>query len=509
MAPSDSSTAQPLTRRALREAQLAQSADASIPSAGTAPDAPAGPAPQRPTTDADAAVVAPTPPTSAESAEGPRALAWVSASMVTAAIERGLPDGSDAPLPALLPDSPRRGRRKRGGIITGTVAVVVAATYTVAMLLWPLDAVAPTLTPAPVQVAPATASTASAPADGAAAVSVVGAGVEALGPHEAVPMASITKVVSSLVILDAMPLAVGEQGPEFTFPRQTVWDYLSSGESALPVPVGGTLTQYQLLQGTLIASAGNYIDRLAASLWPTDEEYAEVAMAWLAAHGLEGITVVDPSGIDPRNTASPAALIPLAELAMAHPVIAEIVGTASADLPGAGLIENTNALLADAGVLGIKTGYLDGSSNILLAKDIAVGTEIVRSYAAVLGQPGPETRTVVARGLFDAIASDLQPTVVVDAGTVVGRATTLWGESGDIVTSEDVAVIRWRDDEAIVTPLLTLGETWRAGEAFGSLEVEGKLDTQSVAVELAEGLEKPSPWWRLTHPFDLLGLSAR
>ncbi len=33
----------------------------------------------------------------------------------------------------------------------------------------------------------------------------------------AVSIASITKVVSSLMVLDRMPLALGEQGPEFRF----------------------------------------------------------------------------------------------------------------------------------------------------------------------------------------------------------------------------------------------------------------------------------------------------
>ena len=81
------------------------------------------------------------------------------------------------------------------------------------------------------------------------------------------PIASITKLVTALLVLDELPLAVGEQGPEYRFtcagPRRVLGSISRAGESALDVPVGGTLTEYQMLEGMLIGSANNYADRLA------------------------------------------------------------------------------------------------------------------------------------------------------------------------------------------------------------------------------------------------------
>ncbi|MFM9746186.1 hypothetical protein ACKI2C_52405, partial [Streptomyces brasiliscabiei] len=74
--------------------------------------------------------------------------------------------------------------------------------------------------------------------------------------------------------------------------EETYYDYLAQDESALGVPVDGVLTQYQMLQGILMGSAGNYADRLASTIWPTDAVFARAASAWLARHGLAGITVV-------------------------------------------------------------------------------------------------------------------------------------------------------------------------------------------------------------------------
>ena len=125
--------------------------------------------------------------------------------------------------------------------------------------------------------------------------------------------------------------------------------------------VGGSLTQYQMLQGMLIGSAGNYTDRLVSTIWPNDRVFAAAAKTWLAKHNLAGITVVEPTGIDPANTADPASLIALARVALAEPVIAEIVRTPSVTLPGAGAVVNTNDLLTDPAVIGLKTGSLRGA----------------------------------------------------------------------------------------------------------------------------------------------------
>ena len=57
--------------------------------------------------------------------------------------------------------------------------------------------------------------------------------------------------------------------------------------------------------------------------------------------------VVTPSGFDERNVSTPESLVALGEYAMKNPVFAQIVGTPSVDLPGAGTVVNTNGMLAD------------------------------------------------------------------------------------------------------------------------------------------------------------------
>jgi D-alanyl-D-alanine carboxypeptidase (penicillin-binding protein 5/6) len=327
----------------------------------------------------------------------------------------------------------------------------------------------------------------------------------------AVSIASITKVVSSLMVLDRMPLALGEQGPEFRFSyRDSVeyWDYRRSDQSALDVPVDGVLTEYQMLQGTLLGSANNYIDRLASEIWGSDREFASAAETWLRERNLTGITVVTPSGFDERNVSTPESLIALGELAMQNPVFAEIVGTKSVDLPGAGTVVNTNGMLADPGVVGIKTGTLVGW-NLLTAKDVTVGDTTVKLYAAALNQAGDDERLALTRSLFAETEAALQAQgPAVAAGTVVGRVTTLWGEDVEVVTESDADVVLWNGALATATPTFDLADERDEDDTVGTMTAVGPLDSATVPLVLVRDVEGPSPWWRLTHPLELLGITT-
>lgn len=441
------------------------------------------------------------------------ALAWVDESALsrrTAPI--GLDGASAAYIPVgadLLVDPPRRSLL-RSGVVIPTLAIAgVLGAYAATTLAWPLHAVAPTITAVAVQPTAAPTAAPAWPATGSAAVSVGGiAGTVASGADPAA-IASITKLVTALVVLDQMPLAVGEQGPEFRFgywDSVAYWDYRAAGESALDVPVDGALTEYQMLEGMLVGSANNYADRLADNLFPSDAVFASAAMSWLQTHGVPGVTIVEPTGMDPGNRATPEALITLARKAMAHPVIAEIVGKKSVELPGAGVVENTNGLLADPGVVGIKTGTLD-AWNLLSAKDVAVGDTTVRMFASVLGQPDDASRLAAARALYTQLEQELQLKPSVTEGTLAGSVETVWGEDVAVVAGEDAAVVLWNGGAPTATTAYALGDHRDEGDVVGSLTLTGPLDAATVDLRLAEAIEGPSAWWRLTHPLELFGLT--
>ncbi len=443
------------------------------------------------------------------------ALGWVDAQAIATA-QRPAADLSDATIgyvPVeidLLADAPRRSRVLSAVLVPIAIVAALAAAYTSTTLLWPLTAVTPTIAAVEVQSIPAPAASPVWPEVGSAAVAVAGMPGSLASSEKARPMASITKLMTALLVLDRLPLDRGEQGPEYAFTwrdRATYNQYLWSGQSALDVPVGGSLTEYEMLEGMLIGSANNYADRLATDLWPTHEVFARAAAEWLDEHDVEGVKIVDPSGMGKANKATPAALLVLAQRAMQNPIIAEIVAKRSVKLPGAGTVKNTNALMADEGVIGVKTGYLEPDHNLLSAKEIMVGDTKVRMYASVLGQKSSKTRVSASRDLFAQLESELQPGPSVLGGTVVGNVETAWGEKVPIVTASPATVVLWNGAAGSVATAFSLGDHRGEGDVVGSLTVAGPLDSAVVDVRLTDDVEDPSAWWRLTHPLELFGLA--
>ncbi len=513
----------PATRRALRRQASEQSATESLfaPLGATGLDQPAAApetsAPEIPEPELSAPETPSEPPRTASTSTAPTgtALAWVDVQKV--ALGRSAPadlSAAASPLVTVEPDllsDVRRRPSPRAVVAPLLVIGGLTAAYAATTLLWPLTAVTPTITAAQVQPASAPLAAPAWPAQGSAAVSVAGMPGALASTDEPGRIASITKVVTALLVLDRMPLAPGEQGPEYSFTwrdSSAYWQYRARAESALDVPVGGTLTQYQLLEGMLIGSANNYADRLALDLWPTDAVFANAAADWLDEHGVDGVTVVDPTGIEKGNTASPAALLTLAQRALQNPVIAEIVAKKSVELPGAGVVENTNDLLADAGVVGLKTGFLPPSYNLLSAKEITVGDTPVRMFASVLGQKSEKARADATRALYAQLESELQLIPSVTAGTVVGSVQTAWGEDVPIVTDADASVVLWNGASGVVASSFSLDDHRDEGDVVGAFTVTGPLDSETVEARLAADVEGPSAWWRLTHPLELFGLAG-
>jgi D-alanyl-D-alanine carboxypeptidase (penicillin-binding protein 5/6) len=420
------------------------------------------------------------------------------------------PDATTTLVPTVVPllgDGQRRRGLRPGALVPLVLVVLLAVAYTGTAALWPLTAVTPTLSPTAVTARAAPAASLTWPAAGAAGVAVVGFGDPVASTTEQSSMASITKIVTALLVLDRSPVTADEQGPAFRFSYRDsldYWTYLRRNESALNVPVGGTLTQYQLLEGMLIGSASNYAARLAGNWWHSNASFADAASTWLDARGIEGVTVVDPTGFDAGNTATPAALITLAQLAMDNPTIAGIVGRASVTLPGAGTVKNTNTLLTDPGTVGMKTGILDGF-NVLAVKNLTIGDTTVQVDAVTLNQPDSKTRWATARDLFAQVEKQLQPTVVVPAGTVVGSAATVWGETVPVVAASDARVVLWNGSRASATATLQPGQSWTTSSPVGTVTAAGPVGSVTVDAVLSRDLAGPGLWWRITHPLELLG----
>lgn len=396
-------------------------------------------------------------------------------------------------------------RRRRITVFGGLGLVLATAFYLPFTLLAPLHASAAQLDPyvAPVTAAPAL----TFPGYGATAVGAVGfPGVLAKsGTDDPLPLASITKIVTALVTLEAKPLDVQEAGPEIAFTSTDVAlynSYLQRFGSVKPVRSGLVLSYRQVLELTVVASANNYTESLVNWAFGSEAAFLPVANAWLAEHGLDSMVLNDSTGMNPANVGTASDLIELGKLALADPLVSELVSTKTVSIPNVGDIKNTNKLLGDAGVRGIKTGTLD-EANLLFAADYEVGSETVTVIGVMLGAKDHKVLDADVVTLLMSVKPGFQEVVLATTGQEYGSYATVWGDESDVVAAEDASVVVWADTaiSLLVTARpITLGAK---GEDVGSLNFTVGTSTIEVPLELEETIDDPGPGWRLSHPTEL------
>lgn len=362
-----------------------------------------------------------------------------------------------------------------------------------------------------VDVIPANSVELPWPGEGMAAVAAEGYGLLAYSgdPDKQVPIASMTKVFTALAVLRENPLVPGEQGPVITLTSQDVAlynTYIAKLGAVVPVRAGQQLTQYQALQALLLPSANNIADTLAIWAFGSVEEYTEYANSMVKEMGLGRTAISDASGFSPQTVSTMEDLLLAAEIALNNPVIAEIVQQREAVLPESGVIRNTNLLLEEEQVIGLKTGMTDEAGVCLLfAGEYQIAdAEPIVVYGVVVGQPTRPASFRHAGALLKRSSEQFEYVQVASVNSVVGRYDVPWGVNPEIITGQNLAIQKWSGAEvqSIATAEPVSAGT-QPGAAVGRMTAEAGEASISVPLELASEVPHPSLWWRFKY---LIGL---
>ena len=286
-----------------------------------------------------------------------------------------------------------RGRRRRRN------AKAVLALTLAAVLSWQaVDALQPSPSPSVFGHGGSGWAAVSWPAQGAAAAAVGGGPIHSSGSTEAVPIASLAKVMTAVVVLNSRPISVQDPGFTITMTTYDVADTeqrRSQGQSVVAVVAGEKLTERQALQALLLPSANNIAFALARAVSGTTDAFLSEMNAEARRLGMTSTHYTDPSGYDAGTVSTAHDQLLLARAAMRIDAFAEIVSLSTAALPVTGVVHNTNGLLGHDGFVGIKTGsdQAAGGCFMFAARSLHRHRLI---YGVVLGQrEGP----LIAAGL--------------------------------------------------------------------------------------------------------------
>ncbi len=358
----------------------------------------------------------------------------------------------------------------------------------------------------PTQVIPGAPPAMPWPARGEAAIGVSGLGLlGSSGSEQAIPAASVTKVMTALVVLEDSKLQLDQTGPVLTMGDADVQSYqndLRDQQSVVRVELGEQMTLLQVLQGMLIPSANNLAE--AAARWDAGSIDAFVTKMnnRTTTLRLARTKFADVSGASAASVSTPSDLTSLGMVALQNPVFARIVAMGQVDLPLVGTRYNVNAALAQNGIIGIKTGSgLNTGANFLFAANASVDGRTIVVYGCVMGQATLAAAFDAARVLIKAMSTALHVRRVMERNQTVGTFTTAWGEQSDIVSLFDVDLVEWPGmvlrQQMNVGPL-SIDKPLPSGTRTGSIRlVLGDYDVQ-VALATGNPLYPPGRLWRLT-----------
>jgi serine-type D-Ala-D-Ala carboxypeptidase (penicillin-binding protein 5/6) len=244
-------------------------------------------------------------------------------------------------------------------------------------------AVAPAASDAHIQLPWLTTEPDAVQASGAAlAEGITGTVLWSRQPNTAVPIASIAKVMTALVVINS-----GDLDRAITVPREIIAYCTEYDGSTAGLAPGEVLTARQLLYAMMLPSGCDAAYTLADAYGPGHDGFIVRMNDTARRMGLAGTHFTDPSGLpaptDHSTYSTPADLVTLGLRATSTPEFRDIARSKSYHVPAgpgnrAHLWQTTNLLLHDyPGAIGIKTGWTDAAGTCLLFETVRAGIPLI------------------------------------------------------------------------------------------------------------------------------------
>lgn len=193
--------------------------------------------------------------------------------------------------------------------------------------------------------------------------------------HEVVPIASLTKVMTAMVVLDAR-LDMNEL---ITIEDSDV-DTLKFSSSR--VPVGAVLSRGALLELALMSSDNRAAHALGRTYPGGRDAFVQAVREKLVALDMRHTTIVEPTGLSPYNRSTAADLVKMVSAASQYPDISRL-STGTEDLidMNGRLVpyRNTNRLVGRDGwdIMLSKTGFTREAGRCLVMRFQAAGKNVI------------------------------------------------------------------------------------------------------------------------------------
>lgn len=346
----------------------------------------------------------------------------------------------------------------------------------------------------------------SFPEQGESALGTENLGVIASTPNQtSVPIASVTKIMTAYLVLQAHPLHPGEDGPTLTMNAQDFAGYqndLNNGYSVLKIAEGEQLSEKQLLKGLMLPSGDNIADTLGR--WVAGSDSAFVAKMNETAKSLDMTKThyADASGVNQATVSNAVDQIKIAQIAMKDPVFREIVAMPQATLPVAGTVYNVNSMLGKHGIVGIKTGSTSVAGGCFVsATPITVGSETHYIIGAVLGQKTLKSLQSALDSnvkILDQVRSQFKLYPLTQPADGFGQITAAWHSNSALKATKPVQIFGYPGMKVSYSINLTNTQLpISPNQNIGTLKIQTGQDVLDIPLQNSEPVNPPGFLWRL------------
>lgn len=347
---------------------------------------------------------------------------------------------------------PQKAPRARTGRLSLFISIIlILVSYSMYAVLRPLPYSARLL----VSNHAAQATSLVWPRVGQAAIGLSGQGIVAASPNQTIaPIASVTKLITAIAVLEHKPLSVEEQGDLIEFSQIDVdilADVVSRDGAALAVEPGQTMTQRQALEAMILPSANNIAVALANWAFGSEEAYVAYANEMVKKLGLHDTYIATASGLDAATTSSLRDLVLLSQIVDQNQLLREITAMPEARIPGYSPITNVNHVSTlNPGINAQKVGLTDeaGSCLVYWFDTIISEGETIRLYGAVLGQDNFQDLAAYVNLAVDQIVpANLSYKKVISAGQQIAEVSGKKGKTVIYSAAEDLSIPYWEGTE--------------------------------------------------------------
>ena len=284
--------------------------------------------------------------------------------------------------------------------------------------------------------------------------------------HEKLRPASVTKVMSLLLIMEALDsgqIALTDKVP-------CTEDAAGMGGSQIWLEVGEELTVDEMLKAICVVSANDCTVAMADYLCGSQEAFVEKMNARAKELGMNDTTFKNCHGIDEDGHVTSAYDIALMsrELLNNHPTILNYTTIWMDTLRnGESELVNTNKLIRNyKGATGLKTGSTSVALYNLSASATRDGLSLI---AVIMKAPTTKIRFSEAQKLLDYGFSNYQYKDLATRGTVIKEADVTKGVTSktNLITESDVGILIKKGEDKNIEQTINIEENLAAPIAEG------------------------------------------